>query len=307
MTLVVGLPRDERATAALHLGGLLARALDEDLVVVTVVPPAWPPGVGRIDAEYQEYLDQEAAEALDAAREALHGGVAADYVVSRARSAAAGLVEIAQERAAAMIVLGSSTAGVLGRVAFGSVAERLLHTAPVPVAMAPRGFRAAADTVVEQVTVAFGGAAHDTELAVAVAGVAARAGAALRIASFGVRPRTPLTAGVGSHAEDGIVEEWAHDVERAQQAALAAVAELPAPPAPVSATIGRGRDWASALESIGWGDTGVLAVGSSSEGPLERVFVGSRSSRIVRHSPVPVIVVPRGSAAALAAQAAEDR
>ncbi len=304
MTLVVGLPRDERATAALHLGGLLARALKEDLVVATVVPPAWPPGVGRIDAEYQEYLDQEAAEALDAAREAL-SGVAADYVVSRARSAAAGLVEIADERGAAMIVLGSSTAGVLGRVAFGSVAERLLHTSPVPVALAPRGFRAGADTVVEQVTVAFGGAAHDTELAVAVAGVAARAGAALRVASFGVRPRTPLTAGVGSRAEDGVVEEWAHDVERAQRAALAAVAELPAPPASVTATIGRGRDWASALESIGWGDTGVLAVGSSSEGPLERVFVGSRSSRIVRHSPVPVIVVPRGSAAALAAQAEE--
>jgi nucleotide-binding universal stress UspA family protein len=306
MSLVVGLPRDERATAALHLGGLLARALDEELVVVTAVPPAWPPGVGRIDAEYQEYLDQEASLALDAAREVLSGGVAADYVISRARSAAAGLVELAQERRAAMIVLGSSSAGVLGRVAFGSVAERLLHTAPVPVALAPRGFRAAADAPVEQVTVAFGGAAHDAELVVAVAGVAARAGAALRVASFGVLPRTPLTAGVGSRAEDTVVEEWATEIGRAQRAAMDAVAELPAPPATVTATIGRGHDWASALESIGWGDTGVLAVGSSSAGPLERVFLGSRSSRIVRHSPVPVIVVPRGGAGALAARADDD-
>jgi nucleotide-binding universal stress UspA family protein len=305
MSLVVGLPRDERATAALHLGGLLARALKEDLVVVTVVPPAWPPGVGRVDAEYQEYLEQEAAEALDAAREALPG-VAADYLISRARSAAAGLVEAAQERGAAMIVLGSSTAGVLGRVAFGSVAERLLHTAPVPVALAPRGFRAPADALVDEVTVAFGGAPHDTELAVAVAGVAARAGAALRVASFGVRPRTPLTAGVGSRAEDTVVQEWATEMGRAQQAALDAVAELPVRPTTTTATVGRGRDWAAALESIGWNDTDVLAVGSSSEGPLERVFLGSRSSRIVRHSPVPVIVVPRGAASALAARA-EDR
>ncbi|MGI5128345.1 universal stress protein [Pseudonocardia sp. CA-107938] len=294
MSLVIGLPRDERATAALHLGGLLARSLDEDLVVVTVVPPAWPPGVGRIDAEYQRYLDEEAGDALAAARAAAPAGVAADYVVSHARSAAAGLVEVAQERDAAMIVLGSSTAGVLGRVAFGSVAERLLHTAPVPVALAPRGFRAAPDSVVGQVTVAFGGADHDTDLAVAIADVAARAGASLRVASFGVRPRTPLTAGVGSRAEDAVVTEWTAEIGRAQQAALDAVAALPSPPRTVSATVGRGHDWAAALESIGWDATDVLAVGSSSEGPLKRVFVGSRSSRIVRHSPVPVVVVPRG-------------
>ena len=58
MTLVVGLPRDERATAAVQLGVMLARSLDEDLVVCTVVPPPWPPGMGRIDAEYQAYLDR---------------------------------------------------------------------------------------------------------------------------------------------------------------------------------------------------------------------------------------------------------
>ncbi|WP_211174004.1 hypothetical protein [Pseudonocardia xinjiangensis] len=33
------------------------------------------------------------------------------------------------------------------------------------------------------------------------------------------------------------------------------------------------------------------------------MFIGSRSSRIVRHSPVPVVVVPRGAAQALAERA----
>ena len=40
-----------------------------------------------------------------------------------------------------MIVLGSSTAGVFGRVALGSVTDRLLHSSPVPLALATRGFR----------------------------------------------------------------------------------------------------------------------------------------------------------------------
>ena len=47
----------------------------------------------------------------------------------------------------------------------------------------------------------------------------------------------------------------------------------------------------------------MLVVGSSSVGPIARVFLGSRSSKIVRHSPVPVAVVPRGAAAELAEQA----
>jgi hypothetical protein len=51
MTVLVGLPRDERATAAVQLGLMLARSLDEDLVVCTIVPPPWPPGMARVDAE----------------------------------------------------------------------------------------------------------------------------------------------------------------------------------------------------------------------------------------------------------------
>jgi nucleotide-binding universal stress UspA family protein len=44
----------------------------------------------------------------------------------------------------------------------------------------------------------------------------------------------------------------------------------------------------------------VLVVGSSSIGPVARVFLGSRASKIVRNSPVPVVLVPRGAAAELA-------
>ena len=58
MSVVIGLPRDERAPAAMQLGGLLARSLGEDVVVCTVVPELWPPGLGRVDAEYQQVLKE---------------------------------------------------------------------------------------------------------------------------------------------------------------------------------------------------------------------------------------------------------
>jgi nucleotide-binding universal stress UspA family protein len=302
VTVVVGLPRDERATTALHLGGLLARSLGEDLLVATVVPPPWPPGLGRVDAEYQEWIDRDAEQALDRARDLVPAGTAAEFAVVRARSTAHGLVETAEQRGASVLALGSSDAGVLGRVAFGSVAERLLHTSPVPVALAPRGYRCTEDLVVRRVTAAFGAAEGDDELVLAAAGVAARAGAALRVASFAVRPRTPLTAGIGSRAEDAVLGEWAAEVERAQRAVLDQVAALPAAP-PATAAIGRGPDWSAAIAEPGWSDGDLLLVGSSSAGPLARVFIGSRSSKIVRHAPVPAVVVPRGAAEVLAERA----
>jgi nucleotide-binding universal stress UspA family protein len=156
---------------------------------------------------------------------------------------------------------------------------------------------------VSEVTAAYAASEGAEELVVAVAGVAARVGAALRIASFAVRPRTPLTAGVGSRAEDSVLNVWSADVTRAQEKVLAEVSRLPHAPATVSRVIGHGTDWAEALEDIGWDDGSILAVGSSPAGPLERVFLGSRSSKIVRQSPVPVVVLPRGATHDLATRA----
>ena len=78
------------------------------------------------------------------------------------------------------------------------------------------------------------------------------------------------------------------------------VADLPFFPRDCETAIGYGEDWGEALEDIEWQDGDVLVVGSSSIGPLARVFLGSRATKIVRHSPVPVVVVPRGRAAELA-------
>jgi nucleotide-binding universal stress UspA family protein len=58
-----------------------------------------------------------------------------------------------------------------------------------------------------------------------------------------------------------------------------------------------------ALDDVASVDGDVLVVGSSTHGPMAQVFLGSRASRIVRHPPVPVVVVPRSSQTRLAEQA----
>ena len=301
MTLVVGFAPDGRGRAVLHLAGMLARSSGDDLVVCAVIPARWPPSPARVDQEYQAELERVAQDALEQARARLPRDIPAQYVVRHARSAPAGLLAVAEEHDASVLVAGSSATGSSGTVSLGSATSRLLHSSPVPVALAPRGFRCRPDARVERVTAAFSEGADD--LVIAAAGVAARVGASLRLASFAVRSRPPYTSGVGSGPEATLIAGWTEQVRAAGNAALEQVADLPAAPAAVEAVVGHGESWEEALEDVDWDDGDVLVVGSSSIGPVARVFLGSRASKIVRHSPVPVVLVPRGRAAELAEEA----
>jgi nucleotide-binding universal stress UspA family protein len=282
---------------------MLARSADDDLVLCAVVPGAWPPSPAKVDAEYQAELGSVAEDVLAQARGRLPEDIKVTTEVHHARSTPAGLLEVAEKHAASLIVAGSASAGGAGYVTLGSATGRLLHSSPVPVALAPRGFRARPDARVRRVTAAFGGSQDD--LVVAAAGVAARVGAALRLVSFAVRPRAPYTVAVGREADDSMVAEWVQQIQESQRAALAEVEDLPSVPPDCEAVVGRGETWDEALEDVEWEDGDVLVVGSSSIGPIARVFLGSRSSKIVQHSPVPVVVVPRGRAAELAEAAVQ--
>jgi nucleotide-binding universal stress UspA family protein len=63
----------------------------------------------------------------------------------------------------------------------------------------------------------------------------------------------------------------------------------------VEAGVVSGRDWEDTLDSLLWEEGEVLVVGSSRLGPVAKVFLGSNSTKIVRSSPVPVLVIPRGA------------
>jgi nucleotide-binding universal stress UspA family protein len=268
MTLLAGFAPDGKGRGVLHLAALLARSSGEPLVVGAVIPRPWAPSPARVDAEYQEFTETAADDALAQARRRLPDDVEATFVVHHARSAPAGLLELASEHQARAIVTGP----------LGSTTDRLLHSSPVPVAVAPKGFRTAPGARVRRVTVAFGGS--DPSLIEAASREAARVGAQLRVASFAVRAHAPYTSGVGAESRGGVLDEW-------QEAIRSAV------PEGLEVAIGQGTDWEEAIEEIEWSDGDVLVVGSSSIGPVAQLFLGSRAAKIIRHAPVPVVMVPR--------------
>jgi nucleotide-binding universal stress UspA family protein len=305
MTMIVGQAPYERGRGALALGTMLARSAGEDLVVCCVVPTPWVPGMARIDAEYRAELEQAADRSLEAARAILPDDVPATFVRHAARSVPAGLIEVAGQHQASLIVLGSSSSGGFGHVALGSVTDRLVHSSPVSLALATRGFRKAPGARVTRVTAMYGGSTSATRLVVAAASVAAAVGASLRIASLAVWSRPAYTMRLGTEPEDLVLEEWTEGIRKAAGTALAEVEGLATKPREVQVMVGRGQTWGEAVDDLGWHDGDIIMMGSSELGPAALVFLGSRATKILRVAPVPVFVVPRSRAEVLARSATQ--
>jgi nucleotide-binding universal stress UspA family protein len=277
---------------ALNLGRMLARTGDVTLTVCVVVPQTWDhPSPARVDAEYAAFLNQHAEDAIAEAREFLGDAVRAEYTSTSASSATEGLITTATEAGAALIALGSARHGPLGRFTVGGIANEMLHISPVPVALAPRGYRPSSDTRLRRVTCAFSGSTQSRSAFDAAVQLSRRHGVPLRITTFVVRGRQMYPSQVGYDAERLVAEQWRAQAMEAQEKALATLPDDVA----VEAGIIEGRDWEEALDSLPWDEGEVLVVGSSRLGPVARVFLGSTSTKIVRSSPVPVLVIPRGA------------
>lgn len=292
MTLVVGHPPHKEDRGALHLAASFARAAGEDLRLVSVVPGAWPtPVSGGPDKEFarwsREYGEQAVAGATAALAE-LCGDLQASASTRSGSSVAAELIDEAADVGAGMIVVGSGSDGSWGHVVISSTADRLLHSSPVPVAVAPRGYRCEPGGRVFRVTCAFRGDDASRDVLARAVRICHGIGAELRVVTFAVRGRTMYPPEVLGETDvlTAYVEQAAH---RQQEA----IKELVRPTlGHVDSAVATGRSWAEALEQVDWHGHDVLVLGSSSASLMSRLFLGSNATKIIRHSPVPVVVVP---------------
>ena len=302
MTIVVGVAPNHQSEAAIQLGVLLARSYDRELVVASINSVAWPPSDSRVDTEYQTFLIKNARAALDEAVAGVPSDIRVRTVVRGASSARRGLLEVCAEEEAFRLVVGS--AGEVGDgIKLGSVSFGLLQASEIPVAIAPHGFALPVDAGSDgaagpaarltRVTAAYSGSDTSSELVLGGAAVAADAGAGIRIASFHTRPRAYAAAGVGFQAEDQVIAEWEATIRSHTREILSEIEQSGRIPESIEVVVGAGKNWHDALRAVEWQSTEVLLLGSSSLGPLARISLGSHAAKILRTSPVPVVLVPR--------------
>jgi nucleotide-binding universal stress UspA family protein len=296
MTLVAGFQTGKDDRSGIELAATLARSSGQDLLMVTVVPAPWPtPVAAHTDREFEAWAAQ-LGETGVAEVEALLAEHCPDVpAVARwtpHRSVPRALLDQADEVGAAMIVIGAGSTGSYGHVYLGSTGHRLLHSSRVPVAIATRGYSATDHGRVRRVTCAFRGDDASRRTLERTAAICAEIGASLRVATFAVRGRTMYPPEVGTRAEDMVLEAWVAQAAAAQEQAVADLQRSGETTADIETVIASGRTWATTIDRLPWDRDEVLVVGSSSAGLMERIFLGSNASKIVRHAPVPVVAVP---------------
>jgi nucleotide-binding universal stress UspA family protein len=183
---------------------------------------------------------------------------------------AAALAELAAERGADLIVVGSSHRGEPGISFLGSTAEDLVHDGRTPVAVATRGLHQADDLRIRVLAVALDASAA-AERALAAGGELARAcRATIRV--FHARPPAP------------------HEGAGRRELVSAATGRLPPETRPIGEEL-EGHATTVLPDELEKG-IDVLLMGSSAKGRLGRALLGGVSVSMMRSAPCPLIVFP---------------
>lgn len=286
MKLVVGYLATPGGADALAFGVRCARTLGAEVEVCMVLPPGKLPAHGGSTAAYDELIAGQADKWLAEALAMVPADVEAHGHVSFDESFAEGLIAEVVRLEAEFIVVGGSGGGLAGSYSLGSVVNELLHSSPVPVAVAPRGSRESAVDRVREVTCAIGERAGADLLLETAVRASAAAGTPLRLVSL-----VALDPVFGSlRGDDDAVQASA--LEHAGETLDAAKAELPEG-FPVTATIVDGSSVEEAVSKLEWHDGDIIMVGSSRLSAPRRLFLGSTAAKMLRVLDVPMVVVPR--------------
>lgn len=202
------------------------------------------------------------------------------------------LHEEATARQAEIVVVGSSHRGDPGHTAAGKVLGRLLRGGSAPVAVAPRGYADEDVGPPRVIGVAFDDSA-ESHRALEFAGRLARsADAALRVI-------TVYDGGLPAHQpEPGVVTQRAWMQEALHRTVADLPSELRAEP---RFLVGAVAHVLAEQSELG---VDLMVMGSRGYGPVRSFWLGSVSESLISISPRPLVITPRGLAAAGASRAA---
>jgi nucleotide-binding universal stress UspA family protein len=277
MRLLVGFDGSDGGLDALELTRTMGGSAEASALVVTVIP------YGPLPVDFEALEDDAAAEAeplFEEARERLDG-LAVETRGFGGGSPAGVMTEIAEAEEVELVVVGSPHRGAIGRALIGSVAESLLHGAPCPAVVAPRGYADERHEPFRRIAVAYDGTPEAKAALRRAEAVAMRTDAALELLTV-VAPPVAMP-GVGGYApvDPPEPDKFLNEAVKSVDGKLAAHGRrLDGPPAAILA---------EACED----GVDLLVAGSRRYGPVMRVLLGSVSTQLIHMAPCPVLVEPR--------------
>ncbi|MCZ8379115.1 universal stress protein [Mycobacterium sp. CPCC 205372] len=286
MRLVVGFLATPGGGDALALGVRLGRTLGAEVHACIVMPPDRGVPAMVTTGGYEDLLAEQATEWLDRALGAVPDDVVTQGHVSFSASYADGLIREAGRLEADALVVGGSGGGLAGSFSLGSVVNELLHSSPVPVAVAPRGARLSGIERVREVTCAIGEREGADLLLDNAVRFSMAAGTPLRLVSLvALDPTFGTLRGDADAVHRRALDHAARTLDTAKS-------ELP-DSFPVTSTVVDGPSVETAVSKLEWRDGDLIMVGSSRLSAPKRLFLGSTAAKMLRVLDVPMVVVPR--------------
>ncbi|RUR03376.1 universal stress protein [Labedella endophytica] len=284
MRFIVGYTDTPAGKDALALGVRLARARGARLEIVLVLASESRATLVPAAPSYDRHVRELAESWLAGAAARVPDGVDADTHVVYAESLAEGLLDTSKRLEGSMIVVGGASNGLRHRYTIGSVPRALLHSAVVPVALAPRGIRKLETSGITRVTCAIGRRPGADRLLDAAVAAASSARVPLRLLSL-------VAVDLPADASD---EALAAAEEHATTVLDYATRHLPEG-IDADVVIASGSRVQDAVASVSWDPEEVVFVGSSRLAASGHLFLGTTAAKMLRELPVPMIVVPRDS------------
>ncbi|MGW0454344.1 universal stress protein [Gordonia sputi] len=266
------------------LGAAIATKTGAAIDLICVVHPVPYDGQPGID-QYMERLENQAAEWLADGASRIPEGIEVRTVVTVHESFTEGLIEVAEQSGAAMIVVGGTGDGIISRHTLGTVSTELLHSSPLPVALAPRGYARRSDVVIDMITVAVPvkkSASDPLPFAIRFA----------EAASIDVRLLSLVS--LDPTVDDSSLAVRKQQVDVARKLLEHTRDQLDVD-LEVDVLVADGDTLDEALDNLPWDANDIVAVGSGHLGADNRVFLGTTAARILRWTTAPVIVVPKES------------
>jgi nucleotide-binding universal stress UspA family protein len=265
--IVVGYDGSDQSRDAVALAAALAAPLKSPLLL------AWVEPVGPLDLPHEVVFASIQDRAEDALEEVAQDLRKQDLEVTTRLgllgSVAHGIQELAEDASAALIIVGSSHRGRVGRVLAGTVGTRLLHGSPCPVAIAPRGYDRRPVSL-KRFAVGYDGT-PESELALKQARFLAHTARA-----------TMTVIAVAEAAWPADARDWLQQAIDELRGEFTVVTKMAVgEPGPELVAISQQFD--------------LLVVGSHGYGPVRRALAGSVASHLIERCRCPLIVTPRGT------------
>lgn len=231
----------------------------------------WPPGSGL-------FVDEQRTESV-AFLENEHGRwPGAETACACAPTVGRGLHELAVQRSADLLVVGSTHRGLPGKVLVGDDTRAAFNGAPCAIAIAPHGF-ALADRPLTRIGVGYNDTPESHRALEAARAIAAHTAAAITVmwvlSPEDVRQRAPLPADWPS-ATAALIDQTQRELDKLPGIYGVAVS-------------GGTREELAKLGE----DVDVLIVGSRGHGRFGGIVHGSVSSYLERHVGAALLVLPR--------------